>query len=119
MHLKKAYFRFDAGQDIVMGLGNGQTVCIGGKVLTDAAMIRVFGVLTMVDPFSARMSVVSGGVMIWPIVQNMQYPIKIITHGINTMTQETKQLADNIITAFKMTRLSNLRLRVGLLAAAK
>jgi len=25
MHFKKTYFRFDAGQDIVIGLGNGQT----------------------------------------------------------------------------------------------
>jgi len=25
MHFKKACFRFDAGQDIVMGLGNSQT----------------------------------------------------------------------------------------------
>ena len=32
MHLKKAYFRFDAGQDIVMGLGNGQTAYRGGNV---------------------------------------------------------------------------------------
>jgi len=101
MHLKKAYFRFDTGQDIVIGLGNDQTVCIGGKVLTDAAMIRVFGVLTMVDPFSARMSVASGGVMIRPIVQNMQYHIAIITRGIDMMTKETRQLADIIITAFK------------------
>jgi hypothetical protein len=47
------------------------------------------------------MSVASGGVMIRPIVQNMQYHIAIITRGIDMMTKETRQLADIIITAFK------------------
>jgi hypothetical protein len=36
MHFKKAYFRFDAGQDIVIGLGNDQTAYCGGNVSSAA-----------------------------------------------------------------------------------
>jgi len=71
------------------------------NVLAGAALVREAGVPAIVDPFSARMSVASGGVVIRPIVQNMKYHIAIITHGIDMMTQETRQLADTIITAFK------------------
>ena len=71
------------------------------NVLAGAALVREAGVPAIVDPFSARMSVASGGVMIRPIVQNMQYHIAIITRGIDMMTQETRQLANIIITAFK------------------
>ena len=71
------------------------------NVLAGAALVREAGVPAIVDPFSARMSVASGGVVIRPIVQNMQYNIAIITRGIDMMTQETRQLADIIITAFK------------------
>ena len=71
------------------------------KVLAGAALVREAGVPAIVDPFSARMSVASGGVVIRPIVQNMKYHIAIITRGIDMMTQETRQLADTIITAFK------------------
>lgn len=71
------------------------------NVLAGAALVREAGVPAIVDPFSARMSVASGGVVIRPIVQNMKYHIAIITRGIDMMTQETRQLADTIITAFK------------------
>ncbi len=71
------------------------------NVLAGAALVREAGVPAIVDPFSARMSVVSGGVVIRPIVQNMKYNIAIITRGVDMMTQETRQLADAIITAFK------------------
>lgn len=71
------------------------------NVLAGAALVREAGVPAIVDPFSARMSVVSGGVVIRPIVQNMKYNIAIITRGIDMMTQETRKLADAIITAFK------------------
>ena len=56
------------------------------NVLAGAALVREAGVPAIVDPFSARMSVASGGVMIRPIVQNMQYHIAIITRGIDMMT---------------------------------
>jgi hypothetical protein len=36
MHLKKAYLRFDAWQEMVMGLGNGQTAYCGGNVSSAA-----------------------------------------------------------------------------------
>jgi len=71
------------------------------NVLAGAALVREAGVPAIVDPFSARMSVASGGVVIRPIVQNMKYHIAIITRGIDMMTHETRQLADTIITAFK------------------
>ena len=71
------------------------------NVLAGAALVREAGVPAIVDPFSARMSVASGGVVIRPIVQNMKYNIAIITRGVDMMTQETRQLADAIITAFK------------------
>jgi DNA-binding transcriptional LysR family regulator len=71
------------------------------NVLAGAELVREAGVPAIVDPFSARMSVASGGVVIRPIVQNMKYHIAIITRGIDMMTQETRQLADTIITAFK------------------
>jgi DNA-binding transcriptional LysR family regulator len=71
------------------------------NVLAGAALVREAGVPAIVDPFSARMSVASGGVVIRPIVQNMKYHIAIITRGRDMMTQETRQLADTIITAFK------------------
>jgi DNA-binding transcriptional LysR family regulator len=71
------------------------------NVMAGAALVREAGVPAIVDPFSARMSVASGGVVIRPIVQNMKYHIAIITRGIDMMTQETRQLADTIITAFK------------------
>jgi len=71
------------------------------NVLAGAALVREAGVPAIVDPFSARMSVASGGVVIRPIVQNMKYHIAIITRGIDMMTHETRQLADAIITAFK------------------
>ena len=71
------------------------------NVLAGAALVREAGVPAIVDPFSARISVASGGVVIRPIVQNMKYNIAIITRGVDMMTQETRQLADAIITAFK------------------
>jgi DNA-binding transcriptional LysR family regulator len=71
------------------------------NVLAGAALVREAGVPAIVDPFSARMSVASGGVMTRPILQDMKYHIAIITRGIDMMTQETRQLADTIITAFK------------------
>ena len=32
MHSKKAYFRFDTGQEMVIGLGDDQTAYRGGNV---------------------------------------------------------------------------------------
>ena len=32
MYVKKAYFRFDAGQEVVIGLGNYQTTYRGGNL---------------------------------------------------------------------------------------
>ena len=68
---------------------------------TAAALVRETGVPAIVDPFSAKMAVNNGGVMVRPLLQKLQYHIAIITRGVDTMTQETRNLANALIDAFE------------------
>ena len=47
------------------------------------------------------MTLDQGGVAIRPLQQNLRYHIAIITRGVDTMTQETRQLAEALITGFE------------------
>ncbi len=69
------------------------------NMLPATELVRETGVPALVDPFSARMSVEAGGVMVRPLVQKLQYQIAIITRGVDTMTRETRMLADALIKA--------------------
>lgn len=67
------------------------------NILAAAALVRAAGVPALVEPFSARMSAASGGVVIRPLRQKLIYHIGIITRGLEAMTRETRQLADALI----------------------
>ena len=71
------------------------------NVLTATSLVRETGIPAIVDPFSARMTLDQGGVVIRPLQQNLRYHIAIITRGVDTMTEETRQLAEALITGFK------------------
>ena len=71
------------------------------NVLAAAALVRAARVPALVDPFSARMSADSANVVIRPVQQRLTYHIGIITRGIETMTRETRQLADALINSFE------------------
>ena len=71
------------------------------NVLTASSLVRETGIPAIVDPFSARMTLDQGGVVIRPLQQNLRYHIAIITRGVDTMTQETRQLAEALITGFQ------------------
>ena len=67
------------------------------NILAAAALVRAAGVPALVEPFSARMSAASSGVVIRPLRQKLIYHISIITRGLEAMTRETRQLADALI----------------------
>ena len=67
------------------------------NILAAAALVRAANVPALVEPFSARMSAASGGVVIRPLRQKLIYHIGIITRGLEAMTRETRQLADALI----------------------
>jgi DNA-binding transcriptional LysR family regulator len=71
------------------------------NLLTAAALVRETEVPAIVDPFSARMAVKNGGVIVRPLLQKLQYHIAIITRGVDTMTQDTRYLANALIDAFE------------------
>jgi len=71
------------------------------NVLTATSLVRETGIPAIVDPFSARMTLDQGGVVIRPLQQNLRYHIAIITRGVDTMTQETRQLAEALISGFE------------------
>lgn len=71
------------------------------NVLTASSLVRETGIPAIVDPFSARMTLDQGGVVIRPLQQNLRYHIAIITRGVDTMTQETRHLAEALITGFE------------------
>jgi len=71
------------------------------NLLTAAALVRETGVPAIIDPFSAKMAVNNSGVMIRPLLQKLQYHIAIITRGVDTMTKDTRRLADFLISAFE------------------
>jgi hypothetical protein len=47
------------------------------------------------------MAVKNGGVIVRPLLQKLQYHIAIITRGVDTMTQDTRYLANALINAFE------------------
>jgi hypothetical protein len=55
----------------------------------------------IVDPFSARLAMNNSGVMVRPLLQKLQYHIAIITRGVDTMTKDTRHLANSLISAFE------------------
>ena len=71
------------------------------NVLTASSLVRETGIPAIVDPFSARMTLDQGGVVIRPLQQDLRYHMAIITRGVDTMTQETRQLAEALITGFQ------------------
>ena len=71
------------------------------NLLTAAALVHETGVPAIVDPFSARLAMNNSGVMVRPLLQKLQYHIAIITRGVDTMTKDTRHLANSLISAFE------------------
>lgn len=58
-----------------------------------ANIARVAGMPALVDPFTARNAVALGGVVSRPVVQDMQFPLAIVSRGEDTLTATGKELA--------------------------
>ena len=71
------------------------------NLLTAAALVHETGVPAIVDPFSARLAMNNSAVMVRPLLQKLQYHIAIITRGVDTMTKDTRHLANSLISAFE------------------
>lgn len=74
---------------------------IAANMPTAAALVREAGVPAILDPFTARMAAKSGGVVTRPLCQKLYYNIALITRGLDTMTQEARQLSNALIAAFE------------------
>lgn len=74
---------------------------IAANMPTAAALVREAGVPAILDPFTARMAAKNGGVVTRPLCQKLYYNIALITRGLDTMTQEARQLSNALIAAFE------------------
>ena len=71
------------------------------NTLTGTALVREIKVPALIDPFSAKLALMGGGVMVRSVQQNLQYHIAVITRGVDSMTREARLLADNVISEFE------------------
>lgn len=63
-----------------------------------AALTRETGVVSIVDPFSAKLAIAIGGVKVRQIKQPLSYYVSIITKGYDTLSMEANELAQILAT---------------------
>ncbi len=71
---------------------------------TASALTRESGMVSIVDPFSAKQAEALGGVTARPLKQSLSYNVAVITRGHDTLSKESKELADYLIEQFDTHR---------------
>ncbi len=62
-----------------------------------SALSRVTGLPSIVDPFTARVAEALGGVTARPILQQLMYPVAIISRGTETLSLAAQSLAETLV----------------------
>ncbi|MEM7299916.1 MAG: LysR family transcriptional regulator [Pseudomonadota bacterium] len=68
---------------------------------TASALTRESGIVSIVDPFSAKQAERLGGVVARPLQQTLSYNVAVITKGHDTLSKESRELANHLIEQFK------------------
>lgn len=66
-----------------------------------ASIARANGLLSIVDPYTARVALALGGVVVRPIQQQFNYPIAIITRGTDTVSLAAGVLSEALVNQFE------------------
>ena len=66
-----------------------------GPVIASTA--RAAGLVSVVDPFTARVACLQGSLVAKPLLQQPQYPVAIVTRGVDALSSVGAEMADSLV----------------------